>query len=82
MKSIGYKNNISSELTEGLLGNPTRCPQVVNRLTRHSLTLPCDIHGRFHPLNVAVSAGDRLVLRLGEFGVPDIFEFDGWLIFA
>lgn len=28
------------KLTEGLLGNPTLWPQVVNRLTRHSLTLP------------------------------------------
>lgn len=57
-------------LTDGLLGKPTRWPHVVNRLTRHSRTRDWDIHGRFHPLNGAVSAGDKLALRLGEFGVP------------
>lgn len=57
--------------TDGLLGKPTaRCPHVVNKLTRHSRTRDCDNHGRFHPLNGAVSAGDKLALRRGEFGVP------------
>lgn len=58
------------KLTDGLFGNPTRWPHVVSKFTKHSRTRPCDIHGRFHPLNVAASAGDKLALRLGEFGVP------------
>lgn len=57
-------------LTDGDLGRPTRCPQVVSRLTRHSRTRHCDIQGRFHPLSGTVSAGERLALRRGEFGVP------------
>lgn len=59
-----------TKLTDGLLGNPTLWPHVVSKFTKHSRTRPCDIHGRFHPLNVAASAGDKLALRRGEFGVP------------
>lgn len=61
------------EHTEGLFGKPTaRWPHVVNRLTRHSRTRDWLNHGRFQPLNGAVSAGDKLALRRGEFGVPPI----------
>lgn len=58
--------------TDGLFGKPTRCPHVVNKLTKHSRTRDWDNQGRFHPVNDAVSAGDRLALRRGEFGVPVI----------
>lgn len=76
------KRNLLMRLTDGLFGSPTRCPHVVSKLTRHSRTRPWDIQGLFHPLSGAVSAGDKLVLRLGEFGVPLMVEFEGWLIFA
>lgn len=33
---------LNTVLTDGLFGNPTRCPQAVSKLTRHSLTLPCN----------------------------------------
>lgn len=62
--------------TDGLLGKPTaRWPHVVSKLTRHSRTRDCDSQGLFQPLNGAVSAGDKLALRLGEFGVPLILWF-------
>lgn len=63
---------LSGILTDGLFGKPTRWPHVVNKLTKHSRTRDCDSHGLFHPLNGAVSAGDKLALRRGEFGVPVI----------
>lgn len=59
-----------ASLTDGLFGSPTRWPHVVSRLTRHSRTRLCDIHGRFQPLSCTVSAGDRLALRRGEPSEP------------
>lgn len=73
---------IIASLTEGLFGRPTRWPHVVSKLTRHSRTRDCDIQGRFQPLKGAVSAGDKLVLLLGELGVPVMLALYGWLIFA
>jgi hypothetical protein len=69
---ILFITKLTNLLTDGDFGRPTLCPHVVSKLTRPSRTFPCDIHGRFHPLNGAVSAGDKLVLRLGELGVPEI----------
>lgn len=57
-------------LTDGLFGRPTFWPHVVDKLTKHSRTRDWQRPGRFQPLNGAVSAGDRLALRRGEFGVP------------
>lgn len=63
---------ISTALTDGLLGKPTRWPHVVSKLTRHSRTRPCDIHGRFQPLSCTASAGDKLALRRGEPSGPTV----------
>ena len=58
-------------LTEGLLGSPTRCPQVLRRFTRRSRTLACDCQGRFQGTAVlfagllAASYGEK-ELRRGE----------------
>lgn len=59
-------------LTDGLFGKPTRWPHVVNRLTRHSRTRPCDIQGRFQPLSCTASAGDKLALRRGDPSGPTV----------
>ena len=37
---LSMMSEVWLNMTEGLLGRPTRCPQVVNKLTKHSLTRP------------------------------------------
>lgn len=76
------EKSLNRILTDGLLGKPTLWPHVVNKLTRHSRTRDCDSHGLFQPLNGAVSAGDKLALRRGEFGVPVILcdKWTAWLL--
>lgn len=54
------------ELTEGLFGNPTRCPHVLSRFTNRSLTTDWLIQGRFHPENEVESAAVKDSDRFGD----------------